>query len=521
MLDLSARTIRDQVAAGRVSAVDVCRTFLERLQTINGALNAFNLIAADRALARAAEVDRRRAAGDELGPLAGVPVAIKDNLCVRGMRTTASSRILERFVPPYDATVVQRIERAGGIIVGKTNCDEFAMGSSNENSAFGPVRNPWAIDRTPGGSSGGSAAAVAARCAPLALGSDTGGSIRQPAAFCGVVGLKPTYGRVSRYGLLAFASSLDQIGPISRSAADAALALTVLAGPDSADATSTRQAVPDFTAALTGEVKGVRIGIPRAFVADGVDDGVRRAFEGALDALRSSGATLVDIELPHAKYAIPVYYLVATAEASSNLARYDGVRYGHRSVRDTEQGLKAMYSRTRDEGFGAEVKRRIMLGTYVLSAGYYDAYYLKAQQVRTLLRHDYQQAFDTVDVVAMPTSPIPPFRLGEKTADPLQMYLADVFTVSANLVGLPAISIPCGFIERSERPASALHTIDARNATARPRRRSREPEASEGGSERLPVGLQLTGKLFDESTLLRVADAYERVTEWHTHVPAI
>jgi aspartyl-tRNA(Asn)/glutamyl-tRNA(Gln) amidotransferase subunit A len=488
LLDSSARAIRDEVAARRVSAVEVCRAFLDRAQAANGALNAFNLVATDRALARAAEIDRRHAAGDAPGALAGVPIAIKDNICVRGMRTTASSRILETYVPPYDATVIRRLEDAGAIIVGKTNCDEFAMGSSNENSAFGPVHNPWALDRTPGGSSGGSAAAVAARCASLALGSDTGGSIRQPASFCGVVGLKPTYGRVSRYGLLAFASSLDQIGPISRTAADAALALAVLAGADPADATASHQPVPDFAAALTGDITGIRIGVPAAFVAEGVDDGVRRAFEGALEALGSRGGVLVDIDLPHARYAIPAYYLVATAEASSNLARYDGVRYGYRSP-DATQGLKAMYSRTRDEGFGAEVKRRIMLGTYVLSAGYYDAFYLKAQQVRTLLRNDYQRAFEKVDVVAMPTSPIPPFRLGEKTDDPLQMYLADVFTVSANLAGLPAISIPCGFIERLER------------------------------SERLPVGLQLTGRMFDESTLLRVADAYERTTTWHTQAP--
>ena len=488
MLSSSVRAIRDDVAAGRVSAVEVCRTFLARLSAVNEKLNAFNLIDEEGALARAADLDRRHAAGEPPGPLAGVPVALKDNMCVRGMRTTASSRILERFVPPYDATVVRRIQSAGAVIVGKTNCDEFAMGSSNENSAFGPVRNPWALGRTPGGSSGGSAASVAARCVPLALGSDTGGSIRQPAAFCGVVGLKPTYGRVSRYGLLAFASSLDQIGPLTYTAADAALALTVLAGVDPADATTSRRPADDFMAALTGDAKGVRIGVPRAFVEEGVDVEVRAAFNAALDALRGGGATIVDIDLPHAKYAIPVYYLVATAEASSNLARYDGVRYGHRSPRDTEQGLRAMYSRTRDEGFGAEVKRRIMLGTYVLSAGYYDAFYLKAQQVRTLLRNDYQSAFERVDVVAMPTSPIPPFRLGERTADPLQMYLADVFTVSANLAGLPAVSVPCGFVDQSER---------------------------------LPVGLQLTGRLFDESTLLRVADAYQRATGWHTEAPPI
>jgi aspartyl-tRNA(Asn)/glutamyl-tRNA(Gln) amidotransferase subunit A len=494
MVNDSARSIREGIVAGRFSAVEVCRIFLDRTEAANPSLNAFTLIAADRALVRAAEIDRRRATGESLGPLAGVPIAIKDNLCVRGMRTTAASRILDRFVPPYDATVVERLGAADAVIIGKTNCDEFAMGSSNENSAYGPVRNPWAADRTPGGSSGGSAAAVAARCAPLALGSDTGGSIRQPASFCGVLGLKPTYGRVSRYGLLAFASSLDQIGPMTRSAADAALTLNVLAGPDRADATASREPVPDFMAALTGSIAGLRVGVPRTFVSEGVDEGVRRVWDQALDTLRRAGATLVDVDLPHAKYATPVYYLVASAEASSNLARYDGVRYGYRTP-DANTGLKEMYSRTRNEGFGAEVKRRIMLGTYVLSAGYYDAFYLKALQVRTLLRRDYDSAFEKVDVVTMPTSPIPAFRLGEKTDDPLQMYLADVFTVSANLAGLPAISIPCGFVESPERS-----------------------ERSER-SERLPIGLQLTGRMFDESTLLRVADAYERITDWHEQVP--
>ena len=482
LIDRGAREIRDDVAAGRTSAVDVCRAFLDRLQAVNPSLNAFNLIDADGALARAERVDRARSAGETPGALAGVPVALKDNLCTRGMRTTASSNIIRNFVPPYDATVVRRLAAAGAVVVGKTNCDEFAMGSSNENSAFGPVHNPWATDRTPGGSSGGSAAAVAARCVPVALGSDTGGSIRQPGAFCGIVGLKPTYGRVSRYGLLAFASSLDQIGPLARTVGDAALTLSVIAGADDADSTSSRQPVPDFTSSLTGNVRGVRVGVPRAFVSEGVDEGVRCAFDLALATLRDAGATLVDIELPHAKYAIPVYYLVATAEASSNLARYDGVRYGHRSGHAKD--LKETYSRTRDEGFGPEVKRRIMLGTYVLSAGYYDAFYLKAQQVRTLLRRDYEQAFEKVDVVAMPASPVPPFRLGEKTADPLQMYLTDIFTVSANLAGLPGISVPCGF-----------------------------------AGERLPVGLQLTGKMFDEETLLRVADAYERATDWHKQTP--
>jgi aspartyl-tRNA(Asn)/glutamyl-tRNA(Gln) amidotransferase subunit A len=496
VLNDSARAIREGIAAGRYSAVEVCRAFLDRAEATNPSLNAFTLVAADRALARAADLDRRRAAGESLGPLAGVPVAVKDNLCIRGMRTTAASRMLDRFVPPYSATAIERIEAAGAVILGKTNCDEFAMGSSNENSAYGPVRNPWALDRAPGGSSGGSAAAVAAHCAPLALGSDTGGSIRQPAAFCGVLGLKPTYGRVSRYGLLAFASSLDQIGPFARTAADAALTLHVLAGSDRADATSAREAVPDFSAALTGRVAGLRIGVPRAFVTEGVDDAVRRAFDAALDALRSAGAVTVDIEMPHARHAVPVYYLVATAEASSNLARYDGVRYGFRSA-DANATLKDMYSRTRSEGFGAEVKRRIMLGTYVLSAGYYDAFYLKAQQVRTLIRRDYDRAFEHVDVVAMPTSPTAAFRLGEKTDDPLQMYLADIFTVSANLAGLPAISVPCGFVDAPTQP---------------------EPS---GHPRRLPVGLQLTGRMFDESTLLRAADAYERITTWHTQAPDV
>jgi aspartyl-tRNA(Asn)/glutamyl-tRNA(Gln) amidotransferase subunit A len=486
LLDRTAREIRDDVAEGRVSAVAVTKASLARIAAVNPALNAFNHVADERALARADAVDRQRAAGTALGPLAGVPVALKDNLDVRGMRTTASSRMLEHFVPPYDATVVQRLEAAGAIIVGKTNCDEFSMGSSNETSAFGPVRNPWALDRVPGGTSGGSAAAVAARCVPIALGSDTGGSIRQPASFCGITGLKPTYGRVSRYGLIAFASSLDQIGPMTRSAADAALTLTVIAGADPCDATSVHEPVADYTSALTGDVRGLRVGVPRTLLADGVDPAVLSAFDAGLAALRDAGATLVDIELPHARYAIPAYYLVCTAEASSNLARYDGVKYGYRSPAARDGSLKAMYMKTRDEGFGAEVKRRIMLGTYVLSAGYYDAFYLKAQQVRTLLRRDYEQALATADVVA--TSPIPPFGLGEKTDDPLQMYLADIFTVSVNLTGLPGVSVPCGFTP---------------------------------GTGRLPIGMQIIGRMFDEATVLRTADAIERTTSWHREAPPV
>ena len=490
---MTIREAREAVRAG--SAAEVCGDALARIAAINPELNAFNTVVGDRAMARARAIDREADRWRD-APLAGVPIALKDNLCTRGIRTTASSRMLEHYVPPYDATVVSRLERAGAVVVGKTNCDEFAMGSSNENSAFGPVRNPWAVDRIPGGTSGGSAAAVAARLTAMALGSDTGGSIRQPAALCGVVGLKPTYGRVSRYGLIAHASSLDQIGPLTRTAYDAALTLGVLAGADAADATSAAEAVPDYTAALTGDVRGARVGVPRALL-EGIDAEVSRAMDAALDVLKARGATLVDIDLPHARYATPVYYLVSTAEASANLARYDGVRYGFRARADS---LREMYAKTRAAGFGPEVKRRIMLGTYVLSAGYYDAYYLKAQQVRTLILRDYDQAFTRVDVVAMPTSPTPAIKIGERVSDPVQMYLMDVFTVSANLSGLPAISVPCGFTRRPAAPKPG------------------DAPSSEGG---LPIGLQLIGRRFDEATLLRVADAYERDTEWSKQPPPI
>jgi aspartyl-tRNA(Asn)/glutamyl-tRNA(Gln) amidotransferase subunit A len=468
---LSIAAIRAAVADGSATATSLCEDAIARAEAANGNLRALLSIAADRARTAAAAFDRLPAASR--GPLHGVPIVVKDNLCTRGLATTAASRILEGYVPPYDATVVARLEQAGAVIVGKANLDEFAMGSSTENSAFGASRNPWDVTRTPGGSSGGSAVAVAAGMVPVALGSDTGGSIRQPAALCGVTGLKPTYGRVSRYGLIAFASSLDQVGPLTTTAADAAEVLRVIAGADPADATASRQPVADYPAALTGEVQGLRIGVPRALLADGVDPEIVAAVNGALAQLTARGASLVDVELPHARYAIPVYYLVATAEASSNLARFDGVRYGYRT--SGARSLKAMYLKTRDEAFGAEVKRRIMLGTYVLSAGYYDAFYLKAQQVRTLIRQDYERAFEHCDVVALPTTPRPAFRLGEKVDDPLQMYLEDIFTVSANLSGLPAVSTPCG---RS--------------------------------SENLPIGLQLTGRPFDEATLLRAADALER-----------
>jgi aspartyl-tRNA(Asn)/glutamyl-tRNA(Gln) amidotransferase subunit A len=486
MIPKTAREIRDDVVAGRLSATEACQAALERIARIDPTLNAFQTVAAERALERARALDRDRVALATL-PLAGVPIALKDNLCTRGLTTTAGSRILDGYEPPYDATVVSRLERAGAVIVGKTRCDEFAMGSSTENCAYGPVKNPWALDRIPGGSSGGSAAAVSAALVPVALGSDTGGSVRQPAALCGVTGLKPTWGRVSRYGLIAFASSLDQIGPFSRTVEDTALILHAIAGPDPCDATAAMAPVADYTAALEPAkgLQGRTIAVPRRLLEDGVDPGVRQAFDAAVDALAEGGATIVEVELPHSRHAIAIYYLIATAEASSNLARYDGVRYGVRAALGPGDTLATMYERTRQAGFGPEVKRRIMLGTYVLSAGYYDAYYLKAQQVRTLIRQDFERALASADVVALPTSPTPAFRFGERTADPLQMYLADIFTVSAPLAGLPAISVPCGF------------------------------------SDGLPVGLQLVGRSFDEVTIFRIAHAYERASDWWRALPPV
>ncbi|MEO8077891.1 MAG: Asp-tRNA(Asn)/Glu-tRNA(Gln) amidotransferase subunit GatA [Acidobacteriota bacterium] len=480
----TAREIRDAVASGATSAVAVCGAALDRIAALDGTIAAFLTTPAHRALERAAALDARPDRASL--PLLGVPIALKDNLCTRGMPTTAGSRMLAHYIPPYDAGVVERLEAAGAVIVGKTNCDEFAMGSSTENSAFGPTRNPWGLDRTPGGSSGGSAAAVAARMVPLALGSDTGGSIRQPAGFCGVVGFKPSYGRVSRYGLIAFASSLDQIGPIATTVADAALVLDVIAGHDARDSTSSSMPPPQCARALVdgnGSLEGVRIGVPRQLFSEGVDGEVLAAFDAALAVTTQRGAQIVDVELPFNAQAIPVYYIVATAEASANLARYDGVRYGFRA--SEPRSLIDMYERTRGTGFGREVKRRIMLGTYVLSAGYYDAYYLKAQQVRTLIRRDYDQAFGRVDVIAMPTSPTAAFKLGERTEDPVRMYLADVFTVSANLAGLPAVTVPCGLT-----------------------------------ADRLPIGLQFTGRRMDDAAVLRVADAYERATSWSSERPA-
>jgi len=469
---LSIGGIQEALRARRVSARELAREAMRAAREQNAASNAWLLVAEERAMRAAEAVDAALERGEEPGPLAGVPLAVKDNIATRGVRTTCGSRLLEHFVPPYDATAVARLAQAGAVVIGKTNCDEFAMGSSNENSAFGPVRNPAAPERVPGGSSGGSAAAVAQGAVVAALGSDTGGSIRQPASFCGVVGLSPTYGRVSRYGLVAFASSLDRIGPLARNVRDAARILQAMAGRDERDSTSAFAPVPDYEAVMTGEARGLRVGVPREYF-EGLAGGTAEQMEKAKTLLASLGCDLREISLPHTPYAIPCYYIVCTAEASSNLARYDGVRYTWRATQ--AETLKEMYERTRGQGFGAECKRRIMLGTYVLSAGYYDAYYLKAQQVRTLITRDFLAAFEQVDVIAAPVSPFPAFRLGEKLDDPLQMYLSDIFTITASLAGLPAMSVPCG-------------------------------QTGEG----LPVGLQLIGPHFGEPVLFRLAEAFER-----------
>ena len=467
----SIANLKDSVLRGETTARATVESSINAAERLNDSLNAFLQVDREGALLRAAEIDQ---SGDkETLPLAGIPIAIKDNICVRGMQASCGSRILGPYHPPYNATAIERLIKAGAVIIGKTNCDEFAMGSSNENSAFGPVKNPWDVSRVPGGSSGGSAAAVAAGIVPAALGSDTGGSVRQPAALCGVIGFKPTYGRISRYGLVAFGSSLDQIGVFARTARDAAAVVEAIAGRDAHDATTADVPVPNYSGETEKDLeKGFRLGVSRALLGEGLDDEVRAAIEKAIDAYRDLGAEIVDIDLPHSKSAIAVYYIIATAEASSNLARYDGVRYGFRA--EEAPGLRDMYRKTRDEGFGAEVKRRIMLGTYVLSAGYYDAYYLKAQKVRALLRQDFANAFKRCDLILTPTTPTPAFRFGEKVDDPLAMYLNDIYTVTANLSGVPGISVPCGL-----------------------------------STEGLPIGLQLLGPYWSESTLFRAAHAYE------------
>ena len=484
MHSLTVAELSAGLKARRYSSLDLTLHFLGRIERLAPALNAFVTVTADRALADARAADAILARG-EGGPLTGVPIAHKDIFCTDGILTTCSSKMLSNFVAPYDATVVERWKAAGTVLLGKTNMDEFAMGSSNETSFYGPVKNPWDETRVPGGSSGGSAAAVAACLAPAASGTDTGGSIRQPAALTNLTGIKPTYGRVSRYGMIAFASSLDQAGVLARSAEDAALLLAAMAGFDPRDSTSVESRVPDYAAELAQPLKGVRVGIIREFFGEGLDPAVGALVQGAIDALRAAGATLKEVSLPALPLSVPTYYVVAPAECSSNLSRFDGARFGHRC--DSPRDLLDLYKRSRGEGFGAEVKRRIMTGTYVLSAGYYDAYYLKAQQVRQLIAADFARAFGEVDVVVGPTSPTAAFGLGAKTSDPITMYLNDIYTIGANLAGLPAISIPCGFVP-------------------------------EGGRD-LPVGLQLVGPHFSESRLLAVSHQYQQLTDWHRRVP--
>jgi len=478
LFNLTIHELQDMLKKGDTTARAVNESVLDRIQSVDDRVKAFiSVTGREIALDAAAEADKRRKTGDA-STLLGIPLAVKDNMCTEGIKTTCASKILANFIPPYDATVVQKLKQAGSVICGKPNMDEFAMGSSTENSGFFITRNPWDLECIPGGSSGGSAAAVAAGECIAALGSDTGGSIRQPAACCGVVGLKPTYGRVSRYGLVAFASSLDQIGPITKDVTDAAILMNVIAGHDPKDSTSANIAVPDFTASLKKDVKGMKVGIPREYFIEGMDPDVDKAVRDAVKTLEGLGATVREVTLPHTAYAVATYYILATSEASSNLARYDGVKYGVRA--EGAKDLLDMYMKSRSQGFGPEVKRRIMLGTYALSAGYYDAYYKKGQQARTLIKRDFDDAFKSVDIIATPTAPTAAFKIGEKSADPLQMYLSDIFTISVNLAGIPGISIPCGFTKNS-----------------------------------LPIGLQLLGRHFDEESILHASFAYEQATEWH------
>jgi aspartyl-tRNA(Asn)/glutamyl-tRNA(Gln) amidotransferase subunit A len=480
--ELTIHELAARLKKREVSSVELTESVLARIAATDERVGSYVTLCRDGALAEARRADERLKSGAE-APLLGIPIALKDIFITKGIRTTCCSKILGNFVPPYDGTAVAKLKAAGAVVIGKTNMDEFAMGSSTENSAFLSTRNPWNLDRVPGGSSGGSAAAVAADQCIAALGTDTGGSIRQPAACCGIVGLKPTYGRVSRFGVIAFASSLDQVGPMTKDTTDCALMLEAVAGHDAADSTSVPTAVPSYAKSLEGSVKGVRIGLPKEYFIPGMQPEVEKAVRDAVKALEKNGAEIVEVSLPHTEYAVAVYYIIATAEASSNLARYDGMKYGCRAP---AKDLTETYFKTRHEGFGAEVKRRIMLGTYVLSAGYYDAYYLKAQKVRALIKKDFDEAFKRCEVLVTPTAPTTAFKLGEKTADPLQMYLSDIFTISVNLAGLPGLSLPCGF-----------------------------------DSAGMPIGLQMIGKHFDESTLLKAAHAYESATEWHKKKPKL
>ena len=483
-MSLAALTLHEageKLRSRELSSVELTEAVFQHIAETDDKIRAYITLAKDAALEQARRADQQLMRNEITSPLLGIPLALKDNFLTRGLRTTCASKILGDFIPPYDATTVQKLRHAGAVISGKTNLDEFAMGSSAENSAFFPTRNPWNLQRIPGGSSGGSAAAVAADQCIAALGTDTGGSIRQPAACCGVVGLKPTYGRVSRYGIIAFASSMDQVGPLTKDVRDCAMLLEAIAGQDPADSTSVNRPVPRYTEALTGDVRGIRLGIPREYFVAGIQPEVEQAVRAAIRQLEKNGAVVEEISLPHTEFAVAVYYIVATAEASSNLARYDGMRFGHRAQ---AKDLTDTYMISRDEGFGAEVKRRIMFGTYALSAGYYDAYYLKAQRVRALIKHDFDEAFKRCDVIVTPTAPTTAFKIGEKTEDPLQMYLSDIYTISINLAGLPALSLPCGF----------------------------DPDE-------MPIGMQIIGKHFDESTILRVAHGYEQATQWHKKKP--
>ena len=479
----SIRELHQQLVSKARSAVEITTETLQRIETLEPKLHSFLCVTADNAIASAEKVDAKIAAGETIGLLEGIPIGIKDNLCTRGIPTTCGSRILEGFVPAYESTVTQKLQDAGAVMVGKTNLDEFAMGSSTENSGYQVTANPWDLSRVPGGSSGGSAAAVAAEECVVALGSDTGGSIRQPASLCGVVGMKPTYGLVSRFGLVAYASSLDQIGPFGRTVEDAAILLQAIAGYDAQDSTSLKVEIPDYTQALKPDLKGLNVGVITETFGEGLDDIVAERVKEAIAQLKSLGATVQEISCPRFRYGLPTYYIIAPSEASANLARYDAVKYGIREEADT---LIEMYTKTRAKGFGTEVKRRIMLGTYALSAGYYDAYYLKAQKVRTLIKQDFDQAFEKVDVLVCPTAPTTAFKAGEKTADPLSMYLSDLMTIPVNLAGLPSMSIPCGF--------------DGQN---------------------LPIGLQLIGNVLREDVLFRVGYAYEQSTKWHTQKPPL
>ncbi len=480
LFNKTCRELSDMLKKRESSSVTLTEHALARIRALD--LNSFVTVCEEEAIEAAKKADERIARGEDVHPLCGLPVGVKDNIATRGIETTCCSKILEGFVPPFDATIVEKMKDAGMVIVGKTNMDEFAMGSSNETSRIGPALNPWDTERVPGGSSGGSAAAVASRQVPLGIGSDTGGSVREPASFCGIVGMKPTYGRVSRYGLVAYASSLDQIGPIARSVEDCALLLEVIAGEDRRDSTSVPLEVPKYSSLLEGGVRGTSIGIPEEYFGEGLDQEVRDAVRAGCEVLEKLGAKVIPVSIPHAGYAIATYYLIAMAEASSNLARYDGVRYGFRASGFSD--LASMYSKTRDSGFGEEVKRRIMLGTYALSAGYYDAYYLRALKVRTLLRSDFERALEAADCLVTPTFPTVAFKIGEKIDDPLSMYLSDIYTVSVNLAGLPGISIPCGFSRQG-----------------------------------MPIGMQFVGRAFEEATLFRVARAYESETRWLDRVP--